>query len=146
MPVSHTHRHLWVRFARITCLVIAAALAVPFVQPSVVIGRDENPREKGSGPVSGALIVRLRAGVARTEMASVLSRVGATELASLDDPSTIANPGIVGAPEMGAAASGERPAVHIVSVPAERRNLARRSCKPIPASPRSRTTPRPTPP
>ncbi|MGI8928813.1 MAG: S8 family serine peptidase [Candidatus Limnocylindrales bacterium] len=112
------------RLARITCLVLAAALAVPFVQPSAVIGRDENPREKGSGAVSGALIVRLRAGVARTEMASVLSRAGATELASMDDPSSIANPGMVGAPGIGAA-SAERPAVHIVSVPAARRNLAR---------------------
>lgn len=128
MPVSHTRRHPRLRFVRVTCLMVAAAVAVPFMGPSAALGREENPRQKGSGAVSGALIVRLKSGVARTEMADVLSRAGATEVASMDDPSSMAQPNsMASAATADARADVGRPAVHVVSAPAAQRSAARRA-------------------
>lgn len=128
MPVSHTRRRARLRFARVTCFMVAAAIAVPFAGSSAILGREENPRQKGSGSVADALIVRLRAGVARTEMTDVLERAGATELSSMDDPRAVAN---VGSTASAASADTrprmDPPAVHVVAVPAAQRNDARRA-------------------
>jgi thermitase len=84
MPVRHTFR--WPRSARLaTFLLVAAAIALPLAQPTPALAADEPIRHRGSGDVSGALLVQLRPGVTSTDAADVLFRAGATELGRFDD-------------------------------------------------------------
>jgi subtilisin family serine protease len=73
------------RLRRITALTVAAAIALPFVQPLAVLGQGANSTHRGSGGVSDALLVKLRPGVADADAGQILARAGATELAAVSE-------------------------------------------------------------
>ena len=103
MPVRHTRLRPPLRAGRLISLLVAATLAVPFVEPMAALARAESPRHRGSGVVTDALIVGLRPGVGAADAAQVLSRARATELGR-----------------------GDENQFRIVSVPTLQRELARR--------------------
>lgn len=102
MPDLFTRQRPRLRSGLLVLLLASVALAVPFVQPTAVLGAD-NPRQRGSGAVDNALLVRLRSGVGAYDVAQVLARARATELGR-----------------------AEESRIRIVSVPTIERELARR--------------------
>lgn len=103
MPYSRIRLRSPLHSGRLICLMAAALMAVPFVQPMAALAASENPWHRGSGAVSDALIVQLRPGVGSVDAAQVMKRARATELGRPDESK-----------------------FRVVSVPAVQRELARK--------------------
>jgi subtilisin family serine protease len=84
MPYSRTRRHVTLRLSHLTTLVVALAVALPFVQPSAAAAVISMPGLKGSGTVEDAFQVRFRPGVSAQDASAILARAHAQELTRVD--------------------------------------------------------------
>jgi subtilisin family serine protease len=88
MPYSRTRRQERLSRGRLACLFAAAALALPFVQPTGLLANSDTPRFRGSGAVGDALLVKMRSGTTAGDAAQILSRVQGQEIGSVGENAT----------------------------------------------------------